>query len=388
MLICGCLLMLILGSVFSWSVFKKPLQAAFGWNDSELSAPFTVCMIFFTFGAVAAARLIKKFSIRVIVLIAGAIAFAGLLTASRVTAPWQMNIAYGFCMGTAVGMDYNCIITSSNAWFTDKPGKISGILMMAFGCGSLVFAPLDNYLLATCGWSRTFLYLGIIVAAVSAAASFGISLPPADYDSPLPETVVEKFEGMDYTTPEMLRRPSFYLLLLWAVCSATIGYSFLNQAFMVASSIGMSDVASSLCVSLVSVCIGVSRVVCGALFDRKGGRWVIRSMSCVLVASMLCLIPALVLKTRPLMVAGMAVFGLGFGAASPLIVNFCRTFYGQKNFPMNYSLINFNAVFGALLSQIICGYVLVISGSYLVMMYCIAGVVAMIAVLSFIINRP
>ncbi len=388
MLLGGCVLMLLLGSIFSWSVFKKPLQAAFGWDDSELSWPFMICMICFTLGNIIAARASKKIGHPYIVWASGIVAFAGLFMASRVTAPWQLNIAYGVCMGISVGMAYNSIVTTGSAWFADKPGTITGILMMAFGCGSLIFAPLDNFLLATVGWSRTFLYLGIAFALVAALCGRAICMPPEEYFCPPPKKKECVSFGVEYTTPQMLRRKSFWLLLVWAIAVAVVGYSGINQVFMIASSIGLSDVVASFAVSVVSVGNGISRILSGRIFDEKGGRWEMGMISVLLLLSMACLLPAIRLENHALLFVGMALFGMGFGGGSPTIANFVRSFYGSENFAMNYSMLNFNSLVASVISQFISGYVLTVTGSYFVMMLCVCGVVMIVAGMNLLIKKP
>ena len=387
MLVCGCILMLLLGSIFSWSVFKKPLQEAFGWDDSELSWPFMICMICFTVGNIIAARAGKKYKHSYIIWTSGLIAFSGLFMASRCSAPWQLNIAYGVCMGIAVGMSYNCIISSGGAWFADKPGTITGVTMMSFGCGSLIFAPLDNYLLATIGWSRTFLFLGTVFLLGALVCGCFISLPPADYSCPPPKKKSVELVGEDYTTEQMLRQPKFWLLLLWAIAGATVGYSVINQVFMIANSIGINDVASSLAVSLVSISNGVSRVLSGKIADEKGIGWEMGIISVLLVLSMICLLPAIHYGMHVLLFVGMGLFGMGFGAISPTIANVTRSLYGSKYFAMNYSMLNFNSVVGSLVSQVISGYVLTVTGSYLSMMFCVCATVGVIVLTNVLVTK-
>lgn len=387
MLAAGCLLMLLLGSIFSWSVFKKPLQAAFGWNDSQLSWPFMICMIFFSFGNIIAAWASKRFRLRVVVWASGAIAVAGLVAASRTTLPWQLNASYGVCMGLSVGMSYNCVVTAGNGWFRDKAGTVTGVLMMSFGCGSLIFAPLDNYLLSRVGWSQTFLYMALAFAAVAGLAGLFICLPPEDYACPPPARPEDNAAG-SYDLPGMLRRASFWLLLGWAVAVAVVGYSCINQIFMIACSVGVSDVAASLAVSLVSVCNGLGRVLSGRIFDRRGLRMEMGSMSVMLALSMLCLLPALKRQDPVLLYLGFTALGFGFGGGSPTIANAVRSFYGMENFAMNYSMMNFNSIFASLISQLISGYVLVSTGSYLSVVLCVSGVTALIIFLNILIKKP
>ncbi|MGB4661051.1 MAG: hypothetical protein WBI07_17905, partial [Mobilitalea sp.] len=105
--ISDCILLLFLGLVYAWSVFKKPLGAEFGWSDGVLTWTFTICMSFFCFGGFAAAKLTKRIKHQYIVLAAGIMIFAGFSFASQMTQVWHLYISYGMMIGFSVGAVYN-----------------------------------------------------------------------------------------------------------------------------------------------------------------------------------------------------------------------------------------------------------------------------------------
>ena len=84
----NCILLLFLGLVYAWSVFKKPLADAFAWNDQELTMCFTICMSFFCFGSLLAAKITKKVRHRTVVLAAGTAILVAFCFASRMDAVW------------------------------------------------------------------------------------------------------------------------------------------------------------------------------------------------------------------------------------------------------------------------------------------------------------
>ena len=68
-------------------------------------------------------------------LIAGILIFIGFFVTSKLN---QDSIAllylgYGVCSGLGIGIVYNIVIARTNAWFPDKKGISSGVLMMSFG---------------------------------------------------------------------------------------------------------------------------------------------------------------------------------------------------------------------------------------------------------------
>ena len=52
----GVVLMACLGTVYAWSVYTQPLQAAFGWTSTQATAPFSIAIFFLGVGAVIGGR--------------------------------------------------------------------------------------------------------------------------------------------------------------------------------------------------------------------------------------------------------------------------------------------------------------------------------------------
>ena len=48
--------MACLGTVYAWSVYTQPLQAAFGWTSAQATAPFSIAIFFLGVGAVLGGR--------------------------------------------------------------------------------------------------------------------------------------------------------------------------------------------------------------------------------------------------------------------------------------------------------------------------------------------
>ncbi|MCX7951679.1 MAG: MFS transporter, partial [Clostridiales bacterium] len=70
--ILGILIFICLGTVYSWSIFRKPLEKALNLNSTQSSLPFIAFLAFYAFLMPLGGKLIAKYSPK-IVLIAGSI---------------------------------------------------------------------------------------------------------------------------------------------------------------------------------------------------------------------------------------------------------------------------------------------------------------------------
>jgi len=54
--VAGVIVMICLGTVYSWSLFVKPLIASFGWSNQAVSLAFELAIFFLGVGAVFGGR--------------------------------------------------------------------------------------------------------------------------------------------------------------------------------------------------------------------------------------------------------------------------------------------------------------------------------------------
>ena len=57
----GTVMMLCLGTLYAWSIFRAPFQAAYpDWTASDLSLNFTISMVCYCIGGFLGGRLFQK----------------------------------------------------------------------------------------------------------------------------------------------------------------------------------------------------------------------------------------------------------------------------------------------------------------------------------------
>jgi OFA family oxalate/formate antiporter-like MFS transporter len=230
----GVASMMLIGIIYAWSILKAPLGEAFGWTAAQLAFNFTLTMCFFCFGGVVAGVLTKRSSPRVVLIIAAIFSCAGFVITSRLSGQLVLlYLSYGVSSGLGIGMAYNVLISSTNAWFPDKKGLCSGALMMGFGSSALVLGNIAGSMIGTpsIGWRSTYFIFGILMGAVLLIASFIMRFPPQGTELPESQKKAqssERFELKDHRTTEMMKRTSFWMFFIMSIsmaADATEAYS-------------------------------------------------------------------------------------------------------------------------------------------------------------------
>lgn len=339
----GLIVLLFAGFVYGWSVFAAPIAASFpDWTKAQLSLTFTICIAFFCLGGFFAGNLSKKIPVRVNVIISGVLFLLGFTLVSKAQSLPMLYASYGVLCGLASGFAYNSVMSVMTKWFPAIQGTISGVLLMGFGSSSMILGSVFTAMTGAPGsWRGFFQMMGIVMAVVMVVGSFFFKLPSADL---LPAAKAKSSALGDFTPTQMICKPSFWLFFLWAILISGIGLAVISQAkpFADAIGVGVSTATITLVVGFISVCNGLGRVIFGGLFDKIGWRLTMNIVNAVSLASVLILVAALLMNHFVLVVAGFIVTGLAYGGAPTMGSAFIGRFFGQKNYPVNFSIGNMN----------------------------------------------
>lgn len=239
----GCVVLLFSGLVYAWSVLSGPIAAEFPrWTTAQLSLTFTIVMSFFCLGGLTCGALSARISPRIFLWISALLFLAGfLLTANTRSLP-MLYVGFGVVCGLASGFSYNAVLGTVGAWFPDKQGLVSGILLMGFGLSSFLIGKLYQRFTPTAigSWRRSFVVLGIITAVLVAACGFLLRRPGTDFTPP-PAAKKKCYANPvaeELGTAAMLRRPAFWLYYLWAVLLSAAGLALVSQSTSIAREIG------------------------------------------------------------------------------------------------------------------------------------------------------
>lgn len=393
-LIVGVVAMLFAGILYAWSILKAPLAAEYGWKVSELALNFTLAMSFFCIGGLLGAQMSKRVGHRIALMTAGILFAAGfLLTAlSPVTAVASLYVTYGVLAGMGIGIAYNVVIGTVSAWFPDKKGLCSGCLMMGFGASALILGnAADALFKSSLGWRSTYMVLGFATCAVLFGAAFLLRKPDAQIILPRPKAAKsgggEDFTHQDYTSAQMLRRPSFWLAFVCISFLAAAGSSVISFAKDLALSVNASEQLAVSLVGVLSVSNGLGRIFTGVVFDAMGRRKTMLLANLITIVAAAVTLLAVTIGSLPLCIAGLCLTGMSYGACPTITSAFTSSFFGMKYFSGNMALMTFTVMGGSLIATV-SNRLLEITGGYTVPFAMLLAIAVVALVLNLLIRKP
>lgn len=162
----GCFIMLFLfagAGFYSFSIFIRPLEKAFGWSRSQIALAMSINLVVHGMMAPLVGHLLERYGTRRIMSIFTAGYGAAFLVVSRSDSLWFFYLSYVFLaiMGTGVGFVPVSAVLAR--WFIRRRGTAIGIAMVGISAGGMVMSPLIEILNASYTWRGAYVFLAILV---------------------------------------------------------------------------------------------------------------------------------------------------------------------------------------------------------------------------------
>lgn len=393
-LVVGVVAMLFAGVLYAWSILKAPLSSEFGWGASDLALNFTLAMSFFCVGGLFGAQLSKRIGSRLALILAGILAAAGFILTGFLsgTSVLILYITYGVLASMGIGIAYNVLISTVSAWFPDKKGLCSGCMMMGFGASALILGNVADALFKSdFGWRSTYRVLGLALCVVLVFAGLLLQKPDPQIVFPQKKatktTGSESFEQQDYTSAQMLHRPSFWMAFLCISFLAAVGSSVISFAKDLALSVEASESLAVSLVGVLSICNGFGRILTGTLFDIFGRRKTMLCANVLTICAATVTLIAVSIGSLPLCIAGLCLTGMSYGACPTITAAFTSSFFGMKYFSTNMALMTFTSMGGSFIATL-SNKILEVTGGYAATFMMLLALSFVALILNLLIRRP
>jgi OFA family oxalate/formate antiporter-like MFS transporter len=282
--IAAVIMQLSLGTVYAWSVFKKPLMTAHGWGETETQVTFMICIGMIGIAAAFGGALVDKRGPRFVATLGGVLFGIGTLLAGLADQTGNIYLLYlgfGFIAGLGNGFGYVTPIATLIRWFPDKRGMVTGLAVMGFGFGAFFMGKIAPGMVNGMGVATTFYILGIIfLILVTVTAQFYKNPPkgwlPAGFTPP--KTTASAAQS--FTFDEAKKTPQWWMLWAMLCLNISAGLGLLSQLSPMAQDIigktqGITDpkalaLAGGTILAIASIFNGLGRLFWAWLSDAIG----------------------------------------------------------------------------------------------------------------------
>lgn len=373
-IIVGIIIMMCLGTVYSWSVFRLPIERHFNVGTAESGYPYMFSLAFYSLFVLLTGKYIEKYSPRKIISFGGVLVGIGWILSAFAPNIYVLTISYGMIIGAGVGIVYGVPMNVIAKWFPDKKGLAVGLVLVGFGLSPFITAPIASSLVETKGVMSSFLIMGIAFTVIIPLLSLVIKLPEVNSEN---KGNIEKNEN-DFTTKEMMKTRKFKGLYINFVFGTMIGLMIIG----ITSNVGvelvkLSEGSVATLMSLFAIFNGIGRVSFGWITDKFSNKSAMRlSYTLILVAAILMLMAGE--NSEILYVVAFCIFWLNLGGWLAIAPTATMNLFGTKNYSKNYGVVFTAYGIGAIMGVIGSGMLKEAFGGYTGIFYfiviiCMAG---------------
>jgi MFS transporter, OFA family, oxalate/formate antiporter len=263
---------------YGWTLFVDPIDAKYHWGRAAIQLAFTLFVVTETWLVPVEAWFVDKYGPRAVIMFGGVmIGLAWVLNSYADSL--VMLYAGAIVGGVGAGSVYGTCVGNALKWFPDRRGLAAGATAAGFGAGAaLTVVPIAT-MIATKGYQSAFLTFGIGQGLIVFCLAFflrppPVLMPPKKKKLNLPQTRI------DFTPPQVLRTPVFWVMYLVFVMVASGGlmaaaqiapiahdYKIANEPVTLA---GFQMAALTFAISLDRIFDGFGRPFFGWVSDNIG----------------------------------------------------------------------------------------------------------------------
>ena len=231
--IAAIVMQLCLGTVYAWSVFKKPFMTAHGWGETETQVTFMICIGMIGIAAAFGGTLVDKKGPKFVATIGGILFGIGTLLAGladQLGSIWLLYLGFGVIAGIGNGFGYITPIATLIRWFPDKRGLVTGLAVMGFGGGAFFMGKIAPPMVISMGVAQTFYIWGVIFLILVTASAQLFKNPPKGW---LPAGFTPKATGVSaaqsFTFDEASKTPQWWMLWGMLFLNISAGLGLISQ---------------------------------------------------------------------------------------------------------------------------------------------------------------
>jgi OFA family oxalate/formate antiporter-like MFS transporter len=224
---------------YGWTLFVDPIDAKYHWGRAAIQLAFTLFVVTETWLVPIEAWFVDKYGPRIVIMFGGVMIMLAWVLNSYANSLVLLYIA-AIIAGIGAGSVYGTCVGNALKWFPDRRGLAAGATAAGFGAGAAItVVPIAN-MIASSGYQSAFLLFGVGQGVIVFVLAFFLrkpsqAMPPKRKQLNLPQTRI------DFTPPQVLRTPIFWVMYLVFVMVAAGGLMAAAQIAPIAHDFKIAD---------------------------------------------------------------------------------------------------------------------------------------------------
>ncbi|QWB96525.1 MFS transporter [Mycoplasmatota bacterium] len=320
------LLMICLGIVYSYSIFRLEIESVYQINKTLSGLPFMIVLLFYALSMAFSGILYDRFSSLYMSITGIFFISFGFILASFANDIYLITFSYGVLIGIGIGILYTLPLRVISYMDYNKKGLLTGLVLMGFGISPMISAPIVEYMLSHMGLSMTFLYLGIFYFICLTL----LIIPLVSRDQkPLQKIIVDQ---------SFLKNKRFYLIYILFFIATFIGLSMIGLT----STIGVEQFQISLLeisiwLGVFSIFNAIGRPLFGYINDRYSFNLAsILSYTSIIIVSILTIF---FLNVKIIFIISFIIFYINLGGWLSLAPAATLKTFGKEKYSQTYGFM-------------------------------------------------
>ncbi len=263
---------------YGWTLFVDPIDAKYHWGRASIQLAFTLFVVTETWLVPIEAWFVDKYGPRAVIMFGAVMISIAWVMNSYANSLVLLYVA-AIVAGIGAGSVYGTCVGNALKWFPDRRGLAAGATAAGFGAGAAItVVPIAN-MIAASGYQTAFFTFGIGQGLIVFILAFFLrkptqAMPIKKKQLNLPQTRI------DFTPPQVLRSPIFWVMYLVFVMVAAGGLMAAAQIAPIAHDfkiagepvglLGFQMAALTFAISLDRIFDGFGRPFFGWVSDNIG----------------------------------------------------------------------------------------------------------------------
>lgn len=333
--------MLLLGSVYMYTLYRVPLETILGMNTRLSGLPFMLSLASFSVGMFVTSQFVTIDHIKRYLYVGMSLFTTGLLLSVWMPNVFVFSLSYGVLMGLGVGAIYGIALMIVSLQDLKRQGFFSGLMLFFFGISSAILGPFASIHIEKYGLESLFFIYFIVSCILFLILGIYIKFMP-------------KYEGQSVTGVVKPWVKMFLILTLMTLVTLTmIGLT----GKIALEYYRYTPFQVSIIVSIFALSNALARPLFGVLFDKIGFKKSARiSLVIVFTATLINIFNQGI--SSLLFFIGYGIFWFTLGAWLAIIPLLVLKTYGVHAYTKTYGYVYLGYGLGAVIGTLLSSYML------------------------------